>query len=69
MKFKNIKFQIVCPTGTMYEYPKDIFVDHSLVDMEQDFLTPKIIYENFNNLSFFKSIFSTYKTKKIQINF
>ena len=23
-KNKNIKFQIVCPTGTMYEYPKDI---------------------------------------------
>lgn len=21
-KNKNIKFQIVCPTGTMYEYPK-----------------------------------------------
>lgn len=49
-KNKNIKFQIVCPTGTMYEYPKDIFVDHSLVDMEQDFLTPKIIYENFSKL-------------------
>ena len=50
LKNKNIKFQIVCPTGTMYEYPKDIFVDHSLVDMEQDFLTPKIIYENFSKL-------------------
>ena len=49
-KNKNIKFQIVCPTGTMYEYPKDISVDHSLVDMEQDFLTPKIIYENFSKL-------------------
>lgn len=50
LKNENIKFQIVCPVGNMYEYPKDISVDHSLVDMEQDFLTPKIIYENFSKL-------------------
>lgn len=37
LKNENIKFQIVCPVGNMYEYPKDISVDHSLVDMEQDF--------------------------------
>ncbi len=44
---KNIKFQIVCPDGNDYEFAKNICIDHSLVDMERDFLNPKDIYNNF----------------------
>ncbi|MDO5568560.1 MAG: glycosyltransferase family 4 protein [bacterium] len=47
-KDKTIKFQIVCPDGNDYEFVKNINVDHSLIDMERDFLTPRDIYNNMN---------------------
>lgn len=49
-KNSDMKFQIVCPVGDEFTYPNDILIDHSLIDMEQDFLTPEIIYNNFKVL-------------------
>ena len=45
-KEPNIKFQIVCPDGNDYEFSKKINVNHSLIDMERDFLKPSDIYHN-----------------------
>lgn len=49
-KYSDIKFQIICPNGEEYEYVKNINIEHSLVDMERDFLTPKDINENFSKI-------------------
>ena len=46
-KNKNIKFQVVCPAGQGYEFAKKLNVNHSLIDMERDFLTPADIHHNF----------------------
>lgn len=46
-KNKNIKFQVVCPNGKEYNFASKINVNHSLVDMERDFLNPLDIYNNF----------------------
>lgn len=47
---RGIKFQIVCPNGKADCFPDDISIDHSLVDMERDFVSPKDIYNNLNKI-------------------
>src|SRR5574344_1301283 len=45
-KNSDIRFIVVCPESNLHSFPKDVEVIHSLVDMEQDFLSPKKIYDN-----------------------
>lgn len=49
-KYNDIKFQIICPDGDRFDFAKDIQIEHSLVDMERDFVSPKDIYENFQKI-------------------
>ena len=43
---KDIHISIYCPDSKLHSFPIDIDVNHVLLDMEQDFLTPKMIFEN-----------------------
>lgn len=47
---KQINIKIICPDGKGYKFPSDIDVEHTLVDMERDFLEPKVIYQNLQKI-------------------
>lgn len=42
----SIHISIYCPDSDLHNYPEDIDVNHILLDLEQDFLTPKMVYNN-----------------------
>ena len=46
----DIHFQIICPDGEEYEFAEGLDIQHTLVDMERDFLLPKDIFNNFNKI-------------------
>lgn len=43
---KELQISIYCPDSGAYHYPGDVEVNHVLLDMEQDFLTPRQIHDN-----------------------
>ena len=45
-KDPDIHISIYCPDSNLHSYPSDINVHHVLLDMEQDFLSPKMVFDN-----------------------
>jgi len=45
-KDSSIHISVYCPDSDLHTYPEDIDVNHVLLDLEQDFLTPKMVYNN-----------------------
>lgn len=49
-KDTDIHISVFCPDSNLHSYPKDVDVHHVLLDMEQDFLSLKMIFDNLHTI-------------------